>query len=202
MPKITDIKQQVKNTSRYSVYVDEKYEFSLSEWQLLDSGLKQGTQLSAKELDGLKQDSSYGKIIDNTFRWLAIRPRSEWEMDTYLARKSDDEQIVERVKNKLNEKGYINDLTFAQSWVESRHLTKSISKRRLKQELSQKRVSPEVIDEVVAADEVPDSDVLAKLIVKKQRQSRYRDKDKLMGYLARQGFSYSDIKNAFIQLED
>jgi SOS response regulatory protein OraA/RecX len=37
---------------------------------------------------------------------------------------------------------------------------------------------------------------LQELITKKRRQLRYQDSQKLMQYLARQGFGYEDIKSA------
>jgi SOS response regulatory protein OraA/RecX len=36
--------------------------------------------------------------------------------------------------------------------------------------------------------------VLRQVVESKQKQSRYRDRTKLMQYLARKGFNYSDIK--------
>ena len=48
--KITAIKQQVKDQSRYSIYIDGKYSFGLSESALIDSGLRIGTEITAEEL--------------------------------------------------------------------------------------------------------------------------------------------------------
>jgi hypothetical protein len=38
--KITKISQQVQRKDRYSVYVDEKYSFSLSDYQLITAGVE------------------------------------------------------------------------------------------------------------------------------------------------------------------
>ncbi len=55
--KITSIKQQVKRADRYSVYIDGKFNFALSETELLRLGLHNGQELTDDELDSLKDDS-------------------------------------------------------------------------------------------------------------------------------------------------
>jgi len=197
--KITDIKLQVKRQGRFSIYADGKYAFSLSDWQLAKSGIKIGLEIDKADLNKLKHESDFGKIYDRTLMWLSLRPRSEWEIDEYLKRKTDDPQTIKEIKQKIVEINQVNDLKFAESWVSSRRSLKNTSKYRLTQELRQKRVSQDVISQVLADDEVTDQETLKKLIIKKSSQSRYKDEDKLIAYLARQGFRYDDIKQALKQ---
>lgn len=51
--KITSIKQQVKRADRYSIYVDDKYSFSLSEQELLSIKIKVGQEVTKLELKEL-----------------------------------------------------------------------------------------------------------------------------------------------------
>lgn len=197
--KITDIKQQVKRTDRYSIYVDEKYTFSLGESELLATGLRINQEFTEPELEALKQKAIIDKGYDRALNLISRRPRSEWELHDYLKRKDYDEQTAQQIINKLNERGYVDDNDFAKRWVESRRLLKATSKRRLTQELRQKRVSGEIIDEVLAADETDEREVLRELIARKRQQSRYQDDLKLMQYLSRQGYNYDDIKSALYE---
>jgi regulatory protein len=131
-----------------------------------------------------------------------IRPRSRWEMESYLQRKKAAPALVELILNKLSNLNMLNDLEFARSWVANRRLLRPTSKRKLQQELRAKRVPDEVITEVLDEDETDESDVLKDLVAKKRQQTRYKDDDlKLMQYLARQGFNYGDIKSA-LEVED
>lgn len=50
--KITDIRPQVKRANRYSVFVDEKYSFSLSESELISSGVHSRQELTLQTLIG------------------------------------------------------------------------------------------------------------------------------------------------------
>lgn len=196
MPKITNIKQQVKNKDRVSVYVDGKYSFSLSTWQFGSANLKVGADISEKRVDELRKESDFGKMYDRTLMWLMLRPRSTWEVEDYLRRKTDDEAIREQLLSAFKEKKYIDDQDFAQRWVANRRLLKSISKLKLRQELLKKRVPKEIIDQALEEDDTNEVEVLSELIAKKRKISRYQDDRKLMEYLARQGFRYGDIKDA------
>ncbi len=199
MAKITNIKQQLKNQDRISVFVDGKYSFSLSTWQFASARLKVGVEVSDQELAELQADSDFGKIHDRALMWTALRPRSNWEVEDYLRRKVADEAVQKKLLKIFQEKKYIDDADFAERWVDNRRLLKPISKLKLRQELLKKRVSKEIIDETLAQDQTDEKAVLIKLIEKKRKISRYQNERKLMQYLARQGFSYGDIKSA---LED
>ena len=195
MPKITAIKQQVKRQGRYSVFVDGKYSFSLSELGIINSGLQLGQELTESELGLLKDTSRLDKAYNQTLGLLARRQRSQRELEQYLTRKGYEKELQEQILNKLSNFGYVNDAAFAKSWVENRRLLKATSKRRLTQELKQKRIDETIIKDVLAEDETDEREVLRDLIIRKRKQTKYQDNLKLMQYLARQGYSYDDIKS-------
>lgn len=192
--KITDIKQQVKRKDRYSIFIDGKYSFALSESKLLQLGLVVGQEFDKNQLEVTKDEAHLDKAVYRVMDLISRRPRSEWEIRDYLKRKSYKPDEIEQTVKILLEKGYINDIDFARRWVESRRLLKSTSKRKLKLELMTKRVADEIINEVLENDETDEQDVLKELITKKRQQTRYQDREKLMAYLLRQGFNYGDIK--------
>lgn len=191
---ITSIKQQVKQASRYSIFVDGVYSFSLGDAALLDSKLYVGQELESDRIKELKQLSSDDKIYGLVLRYVAMRPRSIWEIKTYLERKKCSPLLAEQILNKLSINGLIDDLAFAQSWVRSRSLLKPSSRRKIFQELLAKHVSEVVISQALDENIESDTEALHALIAKKR--SRYSDDLKLMQYLARQGFGYDDIKRA------
>lgn len=194
--KITAIKQQVKRQDRYSVYLDGKYLFSFSENELINSGLRVGQELSEQELSALKDQAVLDKAYDRALNLISHRPRSEWELQDYLKRKGYDEDVIIQTIIRLRDRGYINDADFARRWVDTRRLLKPVSRRRLAQELRQKHIASDIIDQVLAADETNERDVLIDLISRKRKQTKYQDNLKLMQYLSRQGFSYDDINSA------
>lgn len=199
--KITAIQSQVKRAGRYSIFVDGKYSFSFGESALLDQALHIGQELAESDVAELKRLSGDDKIYNAVLRYIAMRARSEWEITSYMTRKEADTALQQQILNKLSDYGYVNDESFARSWVQNRRLLRPISLRKLQQELKLKHISGEIIQKVLADDEVSEVDILKQLIEKKRRQSRYQDSQKLMQYLAGQGFGYGDIKQA-LSVED
>jgi len=200
--KITAINSQKKRDDRVSVFVDKKYSFSLSKAQLKDEGLESGQELSEPKLRSLKQASEDGKLFDRLLAWLARRPRSIWEVRDYLRRKQAPDDLADKFIAQLEELNYVNDQAFAEAWVRSRRVLKPISQRKLRSELYKKRVDSDIIDIVLEDDETDEHQVLRQLVEKKRKQSRYQDEQKLLAYLARQGFNYDDIRTVLDQLEE
>jgi regulatory protein len=197
--KITAIKQQVKQANRYSIFVDGKYSFSLGETALLDSKIFSGQEITSTELANLKKMSATDKAYSSGLRYVAIRPRSHGELADYFRRKGVDADMAAKATARLEKVGLLDDSAFAKAWVANRRLLKNISIRKLKMELKQKRVPEEIIQNVLAEDTGNDRQTLKNLIEKKR--SRYPDQQKLMQYLARQGFGYDDIKSV-LAVED
>ncbi|TXG77339.1 hypothetical protein E6P97_02050 [Patescibacteria group bacterium] len=192
--KVTAIKQQAKRADRYSVYVDEKYLFSLSEGQLIASGLHSGQELDAQAVEQFQVDSVEGKLFDRLLNVLSYRPRSEWELREYLRRNQTDAPMADRLIERLRQLGYVDDEAFARAWLESRGQSRASSHRKLRTELLAKRVSGAIIDQLFRelATELDERAALRQLVAKKQ--ARYPDEMKFMRYLAGKGFSYEDIR--------
>lgn len=194
--KITAIKQQERLKNRYSIYVDDKYAFSLSADALLNERLYSGQELDQEQLKGYKKLSQDDKAYGLALAYVARRLRSKWEMSEYFRRKEYDEELGRQILKRLTDLGLVDDQKFAEAWVNTRRLLKPVSRRRLAQELRAKRITDDIVDWVLMEDETTDQTVLQDLVIRKRRQTRYQDNTKLMQYLARQGFGYDDIKRA------
>jgi regulatory protein len=197
---ITAIKQQVKRHDRYSVFVDGKYAFSLSEGGLIESRLASGQEIDRPQFEELKKAAGTDKAYGNALRYVAMRPRSEWELRDYFRRKQVDETAAELITERLRGLDLLNDASFARSWVANRRLLKATSRRKLILELKQKHVGEDTIREVLDEDETDERDQLRVLVTKKR--ARYPDDQKLMQYLARQGFGFDDIKSVLSETDE
>jgi regulatory protein len=205
--KITAVTAQQKDKNRVNIMVDGKYRFSLDIFQYADLGIKIGKDYTDEELTELETEGQFGKAYARALEYCLMRPHSSKEMRDYLYRKTRDirtktgemkkgiaPEITTRVFERLVEKGYIDDEKFTRYWVENRNLTKGASKRKLTAELRSKGVDQSTIDHFLVESSRSDDDEIIKIITKKR--ARYPDDQKLMQYLARQGFSFDDIKQA------
>jgi len=205
--KITAISVQKRDKDRVNVSVNGKYRLSLDVFQLVDLGIKVGKEYTEEELVALEDESQFGKLYMRALEYCLMRPHSQRELKDYLYRKTRDTRtkdgaikkgvsvaLTERVFNRVLEKGYIDDEKFAAYWIENRNLRKGSSKRKLSAELGAKGVDRTIIEKYLSETERDDTSELQKIIDKKR--PRYDDEQKFMSYLARQGFSYDDIKTA------
>lgn len=212
--KITDISAQAKNADRVNISVDGKYRFSLDIFQVGQLGIKLGKEYDESEIAEIENESAFGKLYARALEYCLMRPHSAREVKDYLWRKtrttrykSRDGQIKERegatesnaqrVFERLIGRGYIDDEKFARFWVENRNAVKGASRRKLTAELRVKGIDSSIIESIFAVSDRTDDDELKKVLAKKR--SKYDDEQKLISYLARQGFSYDDIKTALLE---
>ena len=210
--KITNLSTQQRDPNRINVFVDDKYRFSLDVSQVVSLGVKSGREYDEQELAELEQESQFGKLYGRALEYCLMRPHSAREVRDYLWRKTRatrhrskktgelkerpgvSQVLVDRVYERLVEKAYIDDEKFTRYWVENRNQTKGMSQRKLEAELRAKGVANDIIERNLRDSLRNDTDELQKIIAKKRR--RYPDEQKFMQYLARQGFSFDDIKTA------
>lgn len=217
MGKITSLSAQQRSEQRVNVFVDGVYRFSVDIFQISDLGIRVGKEYTEQELVALEEESVFGKLYGRTLEYTMIRPHSSKEVRDYLWRKTRDtkvrdkktgelktrkgvsQAVADRVLDRLTEKGYVDDEKFTKYWVENRSQRKGISLRKLEAELFSKGVSPDLIHETIQNGTRDDKSEIRKIIEKKA--SKY-DEQKLITYLARQGFSYSDIQAALSDTDD
>lgn len=213
--KITDISSQVKNPDRVNIHVDGKYLFSLDIFQVSELGIKVGKEFDQAELDAWKNESEFGKLYTRALEYTMLRQHSAKEIRDYLWRKTRStkvksrtgeirvkagvsKEIADRVYERLQGKGYIDDERFTRYWLENRRVRTGASKRKLTSELRAKGVEQRIIDALLPSSARSDDDEIDKIIAKKR--AKYDDQ-KLIQYLARQGFDFDLIKEKITEAQ-
>lgn len=127
-------------------------------------------------------------------RLLTLAPKTRAQLAEALARKGIPEEVAERVLGRFTEVGLIDDESFAQSWVRSRHTGKGLAPRALSAELRRRGVADETIKEAVGELHPEELEETARdLVTRKLTATRSLDPDRrtrrLVGMLARKGYS-------------
>ena len=106
-------------------------------------------------------------------------------------------EMIQEVVSRLESQNYINDQDFARYFIENRHQNKGISTKRLIQELKIKGIDNDIIEQAMfdqgTGNLFRDEEVEIEKMIKKQLR-KTSDRQKIIAYLARQGFSYDLIK--------
>lgn len=192
---ITALKAQKRNHQRVSVYLDGEYAFGLS--RFVAAWLHVGQELSDEKIEELKIEDDQEIAYQKAIRLVGYRMRSESEIKRYLQNQDISPETIEEVSERLKRSGLVDDLRFAQIWVENRNEFRPRSHRMLSIELQRKGIPQEIISQIT--EEIPANDVLAyeaaKRQVRKYRHLEWEDfRRKLTSFLARRGFSYETIK--------
>jgi regulatory protein len=128
-------------------------------------------------------------------RLLTARARTRAELEGQLTKRGYPDDVSDRVLNRLAQVGLIDDLDFAEQWVQSRRANAGKGKRALAAELRTKGVDNDVITAVLAdIDAGAERQRAEQLVRDKLRREKLVDDDakvtrRLVGMLARRGYS-------------
>ena len=148
-------------------------------------GLKVGD-----DIESLYDDISYEASLEKAIFLLSLKDRTKKEIQMKLNEKYRNEKMVEKVVLKLIELGYIDDLNYAISYINSR----KYGKQRITYNLLQKGLNKEKIEEAYSTiQEETEKDIEEEKLKKVILKNIKKDEKKLVQYLVRQGFELDNI---------
>ncbi len=195
---ITKIEQQKKNNKRYSVFIDNTFSFGIDEIDLLFYKLKENTNLTEKKYNEIIENSIYLKAKDTAFKYLGYKARTKYEVQQKLIEKEFPTEIIDRTINLLEQYGYIDDANYSKKFISEKINYRGYGKHRIKYELKQKRVDEEIIDALLIDTYDDELEKAIKLASKKIKNKNidYKEKQKVIAYLQRRGYSFDIIKES------
>ena len=146
---------------------------------------------------------SYEASLEKGIFLISLKDRTKKEVQLKLEEKFWNKNAVLKAIEKLEEFGYLNDLNYAISYIES----KTYGKNRISYNLFQKGIDRSTVEKAyLTLDEEKEENIddvkLKKLIDKNSRkinssnsrdEKKLKEEQKLIQYLARQGFSLDKI---------
>ena len=155
------------------------------------------------DIERFYDEISYEASLEKGIFLISLKDRTKKEVRLKLEEKYWNKSAILRTIEKLEEFGYLNDLNYAVSYIESR----TYGKNRISYNLFQKGIDRSIVEEAyLASDEEKEENVddtkLEKLIEKnskkinvsnRRNEKKMKEEQKLIQYLARQGFSLDKI---------
>ena len=145
---------------------------------------------------------SYGKNL--ALYHLSFKARTEKEVSEYLKKYDIDAKIVSQVIANLKEDKWINDSQYAYTIINANQLSGDKGPYVLTQKLAQKGISKSTIEEILKEFDFSEvaQRIANKLLKKYEGKLPARAlQDKIIQNLTNKGFSYSDAKSAFDELD-
>ena len=129
-------------------------------------------------------------------RQLTMASRSRAQLAAALADRGAAADVAQRVLDRFEQVGLINDAEFAAGWVRSRHRTRGLSRRALAHELRARGIDDELAAQALASLDEDDERLAAEQLVRRRLRSmsglpREKQLSRLVGLLARKGYGGS-----------
>ena len=155
------------------------------------------------DIERFYDEVSYEASLEKGIFLISLKDRTKKEVRLKLEEKYRNKAAILRAIEKLEEFGYLNDLDYAMSYIESR----TYGKNRISYNLFQKGINKDLVEKAyLTLDEEKEENVedvkLEKLIEKNSKkiniynereEKKIKEEQKLIQYLARQGFSLDKI---------
>ncbi|MGN6612245.1 MAG: regulatory protein RecX [Angustibacter sp.] len=144
-------------------------------------------------------------------RQLTMAPRSRAQLADKLAQRGADEAVAERVLDRFEEVGLVDDAAFAEVLVRSQRTGRGLGRRALAQELRRKGVDDETARASLETIDEESERELARGLVERRLRSLHgvpydKQVSRLMGMLARKGYpgglALSVVREALAGAED
>ncbi len=154
------------------------------------------------------EDDLYLKLLNNGFRFVSYRPRSEKETRDFLEKKLKRRKmyapnVVDKVINRLYELGYLDDDKFVEWWINERATHRQKGKKVVLLELKAKGISRELLENATGFQS--ELEMAKKALTNKiklyAKLSNLERKKKIYGFLGRRGFSGETIDHIIDELD-
>ncbi len=178
-----------------SVYLDGEYAFGLA--KIVAAWLKVGQEISKENIEKLKAKDKEEVALQKAGKFLNYRPRSEDEVRRKLNKHKFQADVIEKVIDRMRHGGLVNDVNFAELWVENRSEFRPRGSRLLRMELLKKGITDDVIEN--ATKDLNEDELAFRAASKQARKYKKLEwqefRKKMNGFLARRGFDYGIISN-------
>ncbi|WP_129783418.1 regulatory protein RecX [Promicromonospora panici] len=150
----------------------------------------------AERLDAgeISRDDAVEKAREVVLRILTAAQRSRRELEQSLARKGYPEDVVEQVLDRFDEVGLVDDATYAETIVRTRHAERGLARRGIAAELRRRGIdedtATEALDQLDPDDErVAGAKLASKLVTRTRSLDREVRVRRAVGSLARKGYA-------------
>lgn len=206
---ITSIEKQKHHASRFNIYLDGEYAFSVHEDVLVKYRLLKGREIDGDEMKEILQQEEENRAQQYALKYLSYRPRTRQELIQHLLHKGFTEGICRQAADWCSEHGYIDDERYAYQWVEERMRLRPRGRFLLKQELLQRGIPSLYVERAVRQIPIDSEEEAAFHLVEKKYirqtfQEVDRDVEKVVkkagAFLQRKGFTSDVIRRTLHRL--
>ncbi len=199
-------KYQKLKSGKYKVFLENESTMELYEDTILKYNLLITKEIGENILKELEKDNYSLDAYYISLKYLNIRPRSKKEINDYLLKKEFTSDTINETIKRLENQGYINDLSFGRMFLNNKLITTTNGPLKIRKELQQHNLSNDDIN-LILEDYTEDiqEEKIAKQINRIIKSNRNKGnvyiKRKINMELNNEGFNTSLIELALNNLE-
>jgi regulatory protein len=205
--KITSVALQKKRKDRYSLYHEDEFLTGVSAQAVLDHSIQKGTMLTAEIWKSIQASEELQGVRESVLRYLGRRDHSASELRRKVSAKGYDTTVIDRILSEFQEKGYIDDMAFAEKFASDKAEFKQWGPNKIKAALFKKGVKASVAEKVIQNLSVNlEHHQICVDLLRKRKQHFMRETDplkrkqKMYRYLAGKGYASGSISRAIDQI--
>jgi regulatory protein len=199
---ITKIEAQKNNKDRYSIFLDDAFAFGVHVDVLVQHGLRKGMELNEEAISELMYDETLKKAVQVGVKQVSYKQRTCKEVKDKLRGLEYSEAHIEAAIEKLEEMGFLDDLRYAEEFVDTRQ--KRYGRKRIFLELKKRGITENIANNALDTFLDEDAGYAQALEMGRKKYASCSDIDprkaaaRVQGQLLRKGYSY-DVVNRIIK---
>jgi regulatory protein len=189
------------DNKRSKIFIDGEFAFVLYKGEIRDYNIRTGEEISSPVLNEITNEVIPKRAKKRAMNLLQKRDYTEYKLTEKLHEGLYSDEIIADTIEFLKSYHYLDDERYADDYI--RYHLNDKSRSRIRQDLIQKGIRSEIIDRILeeaVSDENEDPEIrlATELLVKKHftGDASYEDKQKIMAFLYRKGFSADAIHKA------
>jgi regulatory protein len=199
--KIVAIKCKGQKNPKRLIIFSDKSVFEISEDVFVSANLDIGSEVDEHFLEELEEKETGRKAFYSALTLLNYRMRSTAELRKRLFEKEYNHDTIDRVIEKLNERKFLNDESFARAFINDKINTRFLGPIALRRELFPHKLNNELVEKLLlnAYEETPEEELVERLLIKRRinegQKLTQKEKNRLINYLQRRGHTWGVINN-------
>lgn len=204
---VTGLEREPGHSSRYRVYIDHRYAFSVHEDIVVRHRIRTGLSLDETAVREIVRDEERHRALRESLKFIGTRPRTAREVERKLKADGYEPEVVGEVLRRLTSLRYVDDEDYARNLAGYRLNAQKKGKQWIANELKSKGVDRRIIEHTLSAVSEDDERRAAyELAVRKWRREQAKGADKtarkIGAYLLRRGFSPSIVQGIVRELSE
>ncbi|GHU63844.1 regulatory protein RecX [Clostridia bacterium] len=193
--------EQIKK-NQYKIFLDSGQIFCVNGKEKKRFHLEENQELSDLDYQEIVSELLEKKAKVKVITLLAKQDYTEKELRNKLLSAFYPEQVIQKLLMEMKQRGYVDDLRYAQHYIEQK--SSKMSKLKLQIQLRNKGIEKEIFSSLLEEQNIDEAEQIKKYIESKFRNVSLQDrkeKYKVYQFFARKGYSSEEIFRVLEEVE-